>query len=189
MEEEKIVLSILVTNEQKRVIEALFGHYNWDFIEARENNVAQTSTSNQHQSAIDNVVVPERSDEDADDDVEESEEVPSDEETDHDICSDCFLSPCVTTNRQSWLGDGKRAHEKNRNLRRIRYKKFWSMLENKNVWRKPQYLRKKAEYMRREEADETVIRMNREIMPDCVIGLVRALYPNPPGVPYVGHMW
>ena len=81
----KIVLSILVTNEQKRVIEALFGHYNWDFFEARGNNVEQTSTSNQHQSANDNVVVPERSDEDADDDVEESEEVPSDEETDHDV--------------------------------------------------------------------------------------------------------
>ena len=64
------------------------------------------------------------------------------------------------------------------------------MLENKNVWRKPQYLRtKKAEYMRREEADETFIWMNREIMPDYVIGLVRTLYPNPPGVPYVGHMW
>ena len=101
MEEEKIVLSILVTNEQKRAIEALFGQYNWDFIEARE-----------------------RSDEDADDDVEESEEVPSDEETDHDLCSDCFLSPCVTTNRQSWMGNDKRVHEKNRNLRQIRYKKI-----------------------------------------------------------------
>ena len=106
MEEEKNVLSIVVTNEQKRVIEAHFGHYNWDFIEGSENNVEQISTSNQHQSANDNVVVPERSDEDADDDVEESEEVQSDEETDHDMCSDCFLSPCVTTSRQSWLGNG-----------------------------------------------------------------------------------
>ena len=92
MEEEKFVLSILMTNEQKRVIEALFGHYNWNFIEARENNVKQISTSNKQQSVNADVVVPERSDEGEDDNVEENEEIPSDEETDHDMCSDCFLS-------------------------------------------------------------------------------------------------
>lgn len=34
MEEEKFVLSILVTREQKLVIEALFNHNNWDFVES-----------------------------------------------------------------------------------------------------------------------------------------------------------
>ena len=53
MEEEKFVLSILVTNEQKLVIEALFGHNNWDFTEVpvRTNEDVQMSTSNQLQSA------------------------------------------------------------------------------------------------------------------------------------------
>lgn len=151
------------------------------------------SASNQLQSANENVIEPNGNDENVGDgndgNAEENEQLTSDEETDPDMCGDCLLSPCVTTNRQAWLGNGKRASENNRNLRRIRYRKFWAMLENRNAWRKPRYLRKKAAYMRREEVDETVIRMNREIMPECVTGLVRGLYPNPAGVPYIGHMW
>ena len=195
MEEEKFVLSILVTNEQKRVIEALFGHNNWDFTEVpvRTNEDVQMSASNQLQSANEIVTEPNGNDESVDNgddgNAEENVQLASDEETDPDMCDDCLLSPCVTIHRQAWLGNGKRAHINNRNLRHIRYKKFWAMLENKNAWRKPRYLRKKATYMRREEVDETVIRMNREIMPECVTGLVRGLYPNPPGVPYIGHMW
>ena len=151
------------------------------------------SASNQLQSANENVIEPNGNDENVGDgndgNAEENEQLTSDEETDPDMCGDCLLSPCVTTNRQAWLGNGKRASENNRNLRRIRYRKFWAMLENRNAWRKPRYLLKKAAYMRREEVDETVIRMNREIMPECVTGLVRGLYPNPAGVPYIGHMW
>lgn len=139
MEEEKIVLSILVTKERKLVIEALFGHNNWDFTEVRNNDDVQMSASNQLQSANENAIEPNGNDENVGDgndgNAEENEEqLTSDEETDPDMCGDCLLSPCVTNNRQAWLGNGKRASENNRNLRRIRYRKFWAMLENRNAW-------------------------------------------------------
>ena len=139
MEEEKFVLSILVTNEQKIVIEALFGHNYWDFTEVpvRTNEDVQMSTSNQLQSANEIVTEPNGNDESVDNgddgNAEENEQLASDEETDSDMCDDCLLSPCVTIHRQAWLGNGKRAHVNNRYLRRIRYKKFWAMLENKNA--------------------------------------------------------
>ena len=37
--------------------------------------------------------------------------------------------------------------------------------------------------------DESVVEVLREIMPDCVLLLVRELYPNPVGVPHLGHKW
>jgi hypothetical protein len=37
--------------------------------------------------------------------------------------------------------------------------------------------------------DEYVVTVAREIMPDCVLSVVRGLYPNPPSQPYMGHKW
>jgi hypothetical protein len=33
------------------------------------------------------------------------------------------------------------------------------------------------------------VRIEREIMPDCVLNQVRALYPNIPGIEYMNHQW
>ena len=41
----------------------------------------------------------------------------------------------------------------------------------------------------RDLADETVVHMLREIMTECVLKLVRGLYPNLPDTPYLGHKW
>ena len=82
------------------------------------------SASNQLQSANENVIELNDNlfDESGDDGNDEKNiQLTSDEEIDPDMCGDCLclLSPCVTTNRQSWFGNGKRAHAKNRNLRFI----------------------------------------------------------------------
>ena len=69
------------------------------------------------------------------------------------------------------------------------YRKFGSMLEMRNSWRHPAYLQKKSAVMERDGVDESVVEVLREIMPDCVLLLVRELYPNPVGVPYLGHKW
>ena len=69
------------------------------------------------------------------------------------------------------------------------YRKFWSMLEMHNSWRHPAYLHKKSAVMECDGVDESVVEVLREIMPDCVLSLVRELYPNPVGVPYLGHKW
>ena len=104
-------------------------------------------------------------------------------------CEFCFCVPCVTTSRQSWLGTGQSAHRRNSGIRKKMYRKFWSMLEMRNSWRHPAYLQKKSAVMERDGVDESVVEVLREIMPDCVLLLVRELYPNPVGVPYLGHKW
>ena len=59
----------------------------------------------------------------------------------------------------------------------------------RNSWRHPAYLQKKSAVMERDRVDESVVEVLREIMPDCALSLVRELYPNPVGVPYLGHKW
>ena len=54
----------------------------------------------------------------------------------------------------------------------------------RSSWRHPAYLQKKSAVMERDGVDESVVEVLREIMPDCVLLLVRELYPNPVGVPY-----
>ena len=87
-----------------------------------------------------------------------------------------------------------------------------------NSWRQPAYLHKRSAVTERDGVDESVVKVTREIMPDCVLSLVgcrtvcchlwdaglcvvpcgmpdcvfslvRELYPNPVGVPYLGHTW
>ncbi len=84
---------------------------------------------------------------------------------------------------------GQSAHRRNSGIRKKMYRKFWSMLEMRNSWRHPAYLQKKSAVMERDGVDESVVEVLREIMPDCVLLLVRELYPNPVGVPYLGHKW
>ena len=48
---------------------------------------------------------------------------------------------------------------------------------------------KKVLGMCRDHVDETVVYVLREIMPECVLKLVRGLYPNLPDTPYLGHKW
>jgi hypothetical protein len=111
-----------------------------------------------------------------------------------DSCPYCFLQPCVITHRQSWLIGRKESHTGNRAIRRRMYKKFWSTLYHRDAWKHPLYLMKKQEDLIAcfpETVWETGSghHTDREIMPDCLLNLVRDLYPNLPGQPYTGHKW
>ena len=53
----------------------------------------------------------------------------------------------------------------------------------------PLYIRKKVTAICQDHVDETVVHVLREIMLECVLKLVRGLYPNLPGTPYLGHQW
>ena len=53
----------------------------------------------------------------------------------------------------------------------------------RSSWRHPAYLQKKSTVTERDRVDESVVEVLREIMPDCVLSLVRDLYPNPVGAP------
>ena len=47
------------------------------------------------------------------------------------------------------------------------------------------FRKKSAVMAERDGVDESVV----EVLRDCVLLLVRELYPNPVGVPYLGHKW
>lgn len=106
-------------------------------------------------------------------------------------CPHCFLQPCVTTLRQSWLGNGQSAKLANRAVRKAKYKKFWMVIDQRCGWRDARYLQRKASLLHREDEDNVWISNNtvREVMPVCVLNQVRNLYPNPSGHPYMGHRW
>lgn len=105
-------------------------------------------------------------------------------------CEFCFCNPCVAELRQSWLGNGARPHLRNSQIRKKRYRKFWTMLSSRGAWRHPKYTEKKTQILAsHHHRDLGEIYTLREIMPDCVLSLVRGLYPNPPDQPYMGHRW
>lgn len=112
-------------------------------------------------------------------------------------CCYCFLRPCVTTHRQAWLGQGRAARLANRVTRKTLYKKFWSVMEYRGAWNDPRYMEKKAIAVQQADNQEIIVWTTgpkaresvREIMPECILKLVRSLYPNPPGVSYMGHKW
>ncbi|CAC5411390.1 unnamed protein product [Mytilus coruscus] len=181
------ILSLAVTEEQKLAIQAFFSHNDWDC-----NEIASSSTSSNlplEDNTENNVI--------ATDEIEHPGQSGSDQQSaaaghdinDEDMCQDCFCSPCVTQNRQSWLGVGQRAHVRNSGIRKLKYKLFWRMMQDRGAWSSPQYLRKKCRLLNRDRVDETVVIVRREVIPDCVLNLVRELYPNPKSKPYMGHRW
>ena len=100
-----------------------------------------------------------------------------------------FCSPCETCVRQQWLGQGQDAHKRNSRIRKNLYRKCRSMINMRGARRYPLHVRKKEMAMCRDHIDGTVVHVHREIMPECVLKLVRGLYPYQPDTPYLGHRW
>ena len=102
------------------------------------------------------------------------------------VCPECFLAPCCTSYDNNFVGAGQPASNCNPAIRRVRYRKYWSVISNLGGWTKESYIAKKRR--RTYEAGENVLH-RREIMPKCVLNQLRNLYPNPDGQPYIGHKW
>ena len=83
-------------------------------------------------------------DDDGDDDGSDGE---SDDSADFDGCRECLCNPCVTTHRQAWLGNAVAPHNRNADLRKKRYKHFWQMLDRRQAWIHPSYLRKRLNFL------------------------------------------
>ncbi|CAC5392266.1 unnamed protein product [Mytilus coruscus] len=157
------VPSLSVTEEQKLAIQAFFSHNDWDF-----NETISPSTSSNLQK-----------EDNAENNLNSTDEIAHPGQS----------SPCVTQNRQNWLGVGQRPHARNSRIRKLKYKLFWRMLQDRGAWNNPQYRSKKRRLLNRDRVDETVVIVRREVIPDCVLNLVRELYPNPKSKPYMGHRW
>lgn len=104
-------------------------------------------------------------------------------------CNLCYCTPCIVVigEKQTWMLPRQEPSAINRTLRKDIYFRFWGLISNAGGFTATEYLGKKQESLNVAGASATKVR--REIMPDCVLTFVRERYPNPPGIPYVGHKW
>ena len=63
------------------------------------------------------------------------------------------------------------------------------MLDRRNAWRNKKDLKKKEMIMKKDNLAADMVRILKEIMPDCVLELVCSRYPNPADMPYTRHCW
>ena len=166
------VLSLEVTQEQRDAIYYFFAHHDWDFKEVstnHNNNIPDTENTEENSGNFF---------------IEQDQEA--------DECPFCLCRPCITNeqNRQMWWEEQDHApHERNTFLRKDKYKRFWTNLFHRGVWSDPRYKRRKREALRRDRPRRKYVYHRRDLMPECVIKIVRKWFPNPSGQPYMGHMW
>lgn len=199
---EKREIKLKITEEQFYSIFYFFNHSDWDFNEcllesewlfddqAESPDHVENTESQQVISVVDReTVCGSNSDEQHNDNkLDGARAEPAQALHDDVTCPHCYLSPCVTRHKQSWLGAGAAPHGRNSSNRKKKYRLFWNMLYNAGAWNHPQYIAKKQRALHRDRNDTTVWTV-REIMPECVLNLVRSLYPNPLSQPYMGHKW
>ncbi|CAH1774113.1 unnamed protein product [Owenia fusiformis] len=111
-----------------------------------------------------------------------------------DECPHCFCAPCCTSEqfRQLWWQtETSEPHERNSTARKKCYKKFWVMLQHRGAWRHPRYVSKKQLALQTDARRNLYVYHGhrRDIMPDCIVRLVRGWLPNPGGIDYMGHLW
>lgn len=170
--EEKSILAIEVTETQRETIRHLFNHNDWNFKEVPVEESADQSKSVDSDPEFEDYVIQQS---------EEAEE-----------CEHCLSSPCITceTNRQMWwLEEPEMANRSNAQLRKDKYKRFWTMLFHRNVWKDPRYRERKRRALQHDPRRKNYVYHKRDIMPKCVIDLVQHWLPNLNNQPYMGHMW
>ena len=87
-------------------------------------------------------------------------------------CDYCFLSPCVTSHDNAWLGIGQGPCNDNSAVRRANYATYWKIMSNLGTWNDPRYLHVKQA---RANGGEWAIRHHRDVMPLCILQQLRRL--------------
>lgn len=162
------------TQEQKDAIKNLFQEKGWDYEKCHESNAAGVSDSFDPHDVAPGYVIPQSSDP-------------------HDLeCLHCFCTPCITDDqrRQAWWPQNPAVpHVLNSQDRKKCYKSFWTMIWQRAAFRDVRYRQRKEEALRRDGQRRQYLYHRRDIMPNCVVELVRNWYPNPKDIPYMGHLW
>lgn len=97
-------------------------------------------------------------------------------------CSFCLQLPCITSqDKAAFLSAHGLPRPQNISKRYKDYKEFYRMLKRAGLWENPLYLNKKHEL-------GIFIEDVREVLPNCVVSDVRKRWPNPPHIPYKGHV-
>ena len=141
MEQRKEVL-LQLTKEQSKIISEFINFNNWDLDNILVRNDWETET--EQESIVDETTTDTCSAEsEVSSPTEEAlggdlghnnggggggDNDPSNDDLNPGECDFCFCSPCVTSNRQAWLGSGARPHNRNSAIRKVKYRKFWNLL-------------------------------------------------------------
>jgi len=83
-----------------------------------------------------------------------------------------------------WEDEEQLPHERNSFLRKGNYKRFWTLLFHRKVWEDPRYIERKHTALRSDPRRKKYIYHRRDLMPKCVVQLVRTWLPNPQNKPY-----
>ncbi|CAC5416623.1 unnamed protein product [Mytilus coruscus] len=185
MSNESTKLSLFVNEEQKETILSLFGYYNWNVKELNDEQVTCVIETTKTDEILEN------------DDYNANEETAENrfviqQNADSDECPFCLCKPCITdeSNRQLWWEtECQQRHRRNNSLRKEKYKYFWTMMYHRDVWRDDRYQERKLLALARDPKFKNFIWHKRDIMPNCVLKLVRNWHPNPDNIPYMGHLW
>lgn len=192
---DKILLQ--VTPAQKEAILELFQERNWELKELSNKGTMYSSEESGQSDGNGDIHSPEPMDAEGagESDSQGNDDgdgflIPQDPEEAR--CPHCLCQPCITNevNRQFWWeNQAQAAHLRNIRYRKIAYKKFWTMLYHRGVWLDPEYMRRKVIALGYDPNQTEYVYHRRDIMPNCVLQIVRGWYPNPSGVPYRGHLW
>jgi len=188
MEGQNLRITLDVTQEQSDTIQHLFLHNKWDYSERNRSLIdvnGMISGTDAATQTSDIVSQNEVSDNDW-------EPFQIDQNIDEEECVYCLCRPCITSeqNRQLWWeSENAEPSDRSHGLRKEIYKRFWTMMFHRKCWEDPRYISNKTIAMRNDPRLKRFTWHRRDIMPKCVLSLVRQWYPNLPGVPYLGHMW
>ena len=202
MAEQNIRLTMDVTQEQMDTISQLFAHYDWDFNQIQQPNVDTLRDSGGNDDMFEDGTrdrpLP-MSDSSTQTDSHDSVHSEQEEFTPYHIDQDpneevrrcCLCKPCITSerNRQLWWeNEDTNPSRRNHDLRKDKYRRFWTMMFHRNVWNDPRYLDAKCVVLQNDPRCRNLVCHRRDIMPKCVLSLVRGWFPNLPGIPYLGHL-
>lgn len=151
---------VLLSQEQIQAVSALFQQNNWD--------LAVIETPGEEPG-------PELPQADIPQQGEHHSSFVTVQDPDAPKCPHCFCSPCITSerNRQNWWGTGQNKPARNNRTPRYQaYSNFWTMMYHRNVWESEDYKKKKADVLQ-VEYTQPVTFHKRDIMPECVLNLVR----------------
>ena len=98
-------------------------------------------------------------------------------------CNYCLQLPCITESegKAAFLSAHGAPRPQNIVKRYKDYKEFYRMLKRAGLWDNSLYLERKHEL-------GIFIEDVREVLPNCVVADVRKRWPNPPDMPYKGHV-
>ncbi|CAG2241946.1 unnamed protein product [Mytilus edulis] len=185
MSDKKVTMEL--SDLQLETIKHLFGHNDWEIKILDDSAVAIENGGNAQnlQMTTEQSTQTDNNDEDEDDEDNDQPGFVIQQDPSKEECRYCFCRPCITDdqNRQMWWhGQSEVAHQRNSSLRKEHYKRFWTMLLHRGAWNDDRYMLMKADAMTRDHRSQRFDWHKRDIMPKCVVTLVRCWFPNP-GLP------